>query len=98
VIREVVKRLASQGATAEELEAAKKYVIGAYGINNLDDSGSIANTLVGLQIDNLGIDYIQRRVDLINGVTLDQVRAVARKLLSAEPAVMMLGPALHDGG
>jgi zinc protease len=98
VIREVVKRLASQGATAEELEAAKKYVLGAYAINNLDDSGSIANALVGLQIDNLGIDYIQRRVDLINAVTLDQVRAAARKLLSAEPAVMVLGPAMHDGG
>ena len=27
---------------------------------------SIASTLVGLQTDGLGIDYIQRRVDLIN--------------------------------
>ena len=31
-------------------------------------------TLVGLQVDGLGIDYIQRRVDLINNVTLDQVQ------------------------
>ena len=37
---------------------------------------SIASTLVGLQADGLGIDYIQRRVDLINNVTLDQVQAV----------------------
>jgi zinc protease len=98
VIRDVVKRLATEGATEEELAAAKKYIIGAYAINNLDDSSSIANTLVGLQLDNLGIDYIQRRVDLIGGVTLDQVRAVARKLLSAEPALMVVGPALRDGG
>lgn len=98
VIRDEVKRMASQGVTAEELAAAKKYVIGAYAINNLDNSSSIANTLVGLQIDGLGADYIERRVGLIDSVTLDEVRAVARKLLSAEPAVMVLGPALPNGG
>ena len=48
---------------------------------------AIASTLVGLQADGLGIDYIQRRVDLINDVTLDEVQAAARKLLSAEPAM-----------
>ena len=50
------------------------------------------------RLDGLGIDYIQRRVDLINNVTLDEVQAAARKLLSVEPAVMVLGPALEDGG
>jgi zinc protease len=98
VIGDEVKRMASQGATAEELEAAKKYIVGAYAINNLDSSASIANTLVGLQLDGLGADYIERRVDIINGVTLDDVRAAARKLLSAEPALMVLGPVLPNGG
>lgn len=98
VIRDVVKQMAESGVTAEELAAAKKYVVGAYAISNLDDSSSIANTLVGLQMDHLGRDYIQKRVGLINSVTLDQVQAAARKLLSAQPAVMVLGPALADGG
>ena len=61
-------------------------------------SSAIASTLVGLQTDGLGIDYIQRRVDLINNVTLDEVQAAARKLLSVEPAMMVLGPAIKDGG
>jgi len=98
VIRQVVKEMAEKGVTETELAEAKKYVVGAYAIANLDDSTSIANTLVGLQMDDLGKDYIQRRVDLINNVTLDQVQAAARKLLSAAPAVMVLGPALPDGG
>ena len=34
----------------------------------------------------------------INEVTLDEVQAAARKLLSVEPAVMVLGPAIKDGG
>ena len=98
VIRGVVREMAEKGVTAEELAEAKKYVIGAYAIANLGDSASIANTLVGLQIDDLGRDYIERRVGVIDSITLDQVRAAARRLLSVEPAVMMLGPAPDDGG
>jgi zinc protease len=98
VIRDEVKLMADKGVTAQELAEAKKYIIGAYAINNLDSSSSIASTLVGLQTDGLGIDYIQRRVDLINKVTLDEVQAAARMLLSVEPAMMVLGPAIKDGG
>ncbi|WP_378943311.1 M16 family metallopeptidase [Mesorhizobium sp. ANAO-SY3R2] len=94
VIRDVVRKMAEEGPTAAELEAAKKYMIGAYAINNLDSSSAIASTLVDLQVDKLGIDYMKRRVDLINAVTLDEVKAAARKLLSVEPAVMILGPKL----
>ena len=94
VVRDVVKRMAEQGPTEEELAAAKKYMIGAYAINNLDSSGAIARTLLELQLDKLGIDYMERRSGYIQAVTLDEVKAVARKLLSAEPAVMVVGPPL----
>jgi zinc protease len=97
IIKTEAKRMADQGPTAEELEFAKKYVIGAYAINNLDSSAAIARTLVQLQMDHLGIDYIQRRVKLINDVTLDDVTAVAKRLLTAEPAVMLVGPKASGG-
>lgn len=92
VIKDVVKTMAEEGPTAQELADAKQYLIGAYPINNLDSSGAIARTLVSLQVDKLGIDYMQRRAELINAVTLDDVKAVARKLLTVEPSVMVLGP------
>lgn len=98
VVRGVVKDMAENGPTEAELVAAKEYMIGAYAINNLDSSGAIASTLVELQLDKLGIDYMQRRAALIDGVTLDEVKAVAKKLLSAEPAIMVVGPPLADGG
>lgn len=97
IIRAETKRMADEGPTPEELAFAKKYVIGAYAIANLDSSGAIARTLVQLQMDGLGIDYIDRRVKLIDDVTLDQVKAVAKRLLSAEPAVMLVGPAGTGG-
>lgn len=93
LIRAEVQRMADEGPTAEELALAKKYVTGAYAINNLDSSSAIARTLIDLQVDKLGIDYIDRRVDLIDAVTLDDVKEAAKRLLTAEPAVMIVGPA-----
>ncbi len=92
IILDEVKRMAEDGPTAAELEEAKKYILGAYAINNLDNSGSIANTLVGLQQEDLGIDYIDRREELINAVTLEDTKAIAKRLLSQSPAIMVVGP------
>ncbi|ESX91666.1 zinc protease [Mesorhizobium sp. LNJC403B00] len=95
IVKEVVKKMAQEGPTEAELDATKKYMVGSYAISNLDSSSAIAATLVELQLDNLGIDYVQRRAALINGVTLDQVKAAAKKLLTPAPAIMSIGPKLE---
>jgi len=93
IIRDEVSRMANDGPTAEELAEAKSYTIGAYAVSNLDSSNGIARTLVTLQQEGLGRDYIDRREGIINSVTLDQVKAVAKRLLQADPAILMVGPA-----
>jgi zinc protease len=98
IIRAEVKRMADEGVTEEELDAAKKYLIGSYAINNLDTSRAIAGTLVELQINKLGIDYIEQRKELIDAVTAAEVQAAAKRLLLAEPAVLIVGPAKAEGG
>ncbi|KUM23603.1 zinc protease [Mesorhizobium loti] len=95
IMRQVVKEMVETGPTEEELAATKKHMIGAYAINYLASSSSVAATLLELQIEGLGIDYIKRRSGLINAVTLDQVKAAARKLLSFDPTTMVVGPPLH---
>lgn len=95
VIRDTVRRMAEEGPTEAELAAAKQYVIGAYAFNNLDSSSAIASTLLSLQEEKLGIDYIDRRTALIEAVTLDEVKAAARKLLTADPAILVIGPPLE---
>jgi zinc protease len=92
LIREVVKGVAESGVTADELARAKTYLIGAYPINNLDSSTAVARTLLELQKDGRGIDYIERRAALIEAVTLDRVKAAAAKLLTVEPAILVIGP------
>ena len=93
IIRQQLEDMARNGPTADELAKAKTYVIGAYAIRNLDSSLAIASTLVGIQLDDLGIDYIDKREKLIDDVTMDQVKAAARKLLSVDPTVITVGPA-----
>lgn len=93
VIRDVVRRMAQEGPTEAELADAKRYVTGSYALNNLDSSSAIASTLIALQVDMLGIDYMERRAGLIAAVTLDEVKAAAKTLLTAEPALLIVGPA-----
>ncbi|MBC8012977.1 MAG: insulinase family protein [Methyloceanibacter sp.] len=83
VIESELRRLAEQGPTADELESAKSYLTGAYALR-FESSSSIANQLLWLQIEDLGIDYVNRRNELVEGVTLDDIRRVAKRLIEAD--------------
>ena len=91
-IRSEIKNLLENNVTADELKDAKSYVIGSYAVNNLSSSSAIASVLVGLQEENLPIDYIDKRTDIINAVTLDDIHKVAKKIFSDEPALLVVGP------
>ena len=92
LMRDEIRKLSEDGVTQEEFDAAKKFVIGAYAINNLDTSSKIARVLVSLQVQDLGIDYINRRKSIIEAVTLEDVNNIARELLSVEPTQVVVGP------
>ncbi len=80
VIREELARIAANGPTAEELDNAKRYLTGSYALR-FDSSVKIANTLLWIQIEDLGIDYIDRRNSEVDAVTLDDVKRVASQLI-----------------
>ena len=84
--------MAENGITQQELDDAKSYVIGSYAVKNMGSSSDIAGTLVGLQDQGLPIDYISKRKAEIEAVTTDQVKAIAQKLLSKEPTLLIIGP------
>lgn len=90
VIEEEVRRMAENGPTPDELAAAKSFLKGSYALT-LDTSAKIAAQLTQIQIDNLGIDYIQRRGALIDAVTIEDARRVARRLYSGGLLVTVAG-------
>lgn len=83
VIRAEWARLADKGVTEKELHDAQTYLTGAYPLR-FDGNGQIASIMVGMQMDDLPIDYIATRNDKVNAVTLDDVNRVARELLDPE--------------
>ncbi len=90
LIEKEIHRLAESGPTADELAKAKAYLNGSFALN-LDTSSKIAGLLVQLQLDDLGIDYVSRRAALINAVTLDDARRVAKRLLDGGLLVTVAG-------
>ena len=85
VIRQEWKRMHDEGPTAEELENAKTYLTGSFA-TQFDSTGRIAGTIVQLQQDKLGIDFLDKRNGLINAVTLEDAKRVARRLF--DPAAL----------
>lgn len=75
--------IAADGITAEELEAAKTYLTGAYPLR-FKGNGRIAGILVGMQMEDLPIDYIATRNDKVDAVTLEDVNRVAADLFQPE--------------
>jgi len=90
VLSREIARLAAEGPTEEELAKAKSYLKGAYALN-FDSSSKIAGQLVQLQLDDLGIDYVERRRDLIEAVTLADARRVAKRLLAGPLLFAIVG-------
>ena len=83
LIRAEWRRIAEQGPTAEELTLAKKYLTGSYPLR-MSSSGRIAGMLVGIQLEDLGIDYMDKRNGYIEAVTLEDARRVAKRLYRAD--------------
>ena len=92
LIDKEIHRLAEEGPTADELTKAKAYLNSSFMLN-LDTSGKVAGLLVQLQLDNLGIDYIERRPQMIAAVTLDDTRRVAKRLLDSGLLFTVVGRA-----
>lgn len=90
IIEAEAKRMAAEGPTADELAAAKSYLKGSYALG-LDTSPKIASQLTQIQLDGLGIDYIQRRGALIDAVTLDDAKRVAKRLYGGGMLVVVAG-------
>ncbi len=83
VIGNELNRVAEEGPSEKELADAKSYLTGAYALR-FESSTSIANQLLWIQIEELGIDYVNKRNELVEKVTLDDVKRVAKRLLDAE--------------
>jgi zinc protease len=90
IIEAEIRRMASEGPTEEELAKAKAYLKGSYPLR-FDTSSKIASQLLQIQIEDLGIDYIDKRNGLIDAVTIEDARRVAKRLADGGMLVTVVG-------
>jgi zinc protease len=91
-----INRLRDERVPEDELEDCKRYLTGSLPIQ-LETNDGVAGILVDLEWYGLGLDYVQRYTDLVNGLTAEQVQMVAQKYL--DPAAYILtvaGPGAKD--
>ena len=83
LIRAEWRRMRDEGPSQAELDLAKDFLVGSFPLS-LDTSARVASVLVEVQLENLGIDYLDRRAALLGAVSLDQAKRVAHNLLDPD--------------
>ena len=91
-IDEELRRMASEGLTAEELKDCQQYLVGSIP-RLLETNGAIATFLHTAEFFGLGLDHDLRLPGLLGAVTLEDVNAAAREALDVtRAAVVVAGP------
>lgn len=91
-INKEVRRMAENGPTQQELDEAKSYLKGSQMLA-LDTSSKLASALLQYQLDRLPIDYIEKRNAIVDAVTLDDAKAVAKRLWGQGLITVIVGRA-----
>ena len=87
VVKETLKKMADEGPTQTELDDMKTFLTGSYALR-FDSDDKIAGQLLGLQQQRLGIDYVNKRNGLVEAVTLEQVKAQAKRLIDSDHLIV----------
>jgi zinc protease len=83
VIEEEIAKLAAEGPGDEELDKARKYLVGSYALR-FDTSTKIAGNLLSLQTDGFPVEFLDERNKRIEAVTLDDTKRVAKRLFEGK--------------
>jgi zinc protease len=80
VIRAEIDLMAKEGIGAEELDKARKYLVGSYALR-FDTSRKIAGHLCALQLDGYDVDRLDSRNARIAAVSVEDAARTAKRLL-----------------
>ncbi|NAZ37236.1 pitrilysin family protein [Rubellimicrobium sp. CFH 75288] len=82
-VRAIWADVAEEGVTQAELDAAKTYLTGEYPLR-FGGNAQIATMLVAIQMVGLPPSYVTERNALVEAVSLEDVRRVARRLMDPD--------------
>jgi zinc protease len=97
IIKAELEKLRQGAISEEDLANAKTYLTGSFPLR-LTSNDQIARMLLGMMVHDLGLDYLDRRNDYIDAVTLEDAKRVAGRLLAPELLVSVVGQPVGLGG
>lgn len=90
LVTQELQRFVDDGVTEEELEDSKANFVGRLPLS-LESNGGVCGTLLNIERFNLGLNYYRQYSDIVQAVTLDEVRETARKYI--DPARLVISTA-----
>ncbi len=79
-------KFGQKGATEEEVESAKNYLISSYNLRFASIT-NLSDILLYMQKDNLGLDFLQKRNENVKKVSTEDVNRAARKYFTTDNLV-----------
>jgi zinc protease len=96
VVKATMADFAQKGPTQAEIDDAKTFLTGSFPIAFASDAG-IASQLSVFQRQGLDVGYVAHRNALIQAVTIEDVRRVARKLFTPARLTVVVAGTMQDG-
>jgi zinc protease len=97
LVRREMERIRREPVSEEELDKAKKYLIGSFPLR-LDTQAKLARFITQVEYHDLGFDYCQKYPSYINAVTGEDVLRVAKSYLDPEKAILVVVANLEEAG
>ncbi len=90
LLRAELARMADGDIDETELADAKTYLTGSFPLR-LTSNDQVAKALLGMQVWDLGLDFLDRRNSLVEAVTLEDARRAARRLFDQKLLITIVG-------
>lgn len=89
VLLATLKAFREKGPTDEEVQNAKQYLVNSF-VLNLDSNDAIASFLINMQINHLGIDYLQRRNSMVMSVRKEEIMDMTNRLIDPDKMLLFM--------
>jgi zinc protease len=97
LVRREMERIRRKPVFEEELNKAKKYLIGSFPLR-LDTQAKLARFITQVEYHGLGLDYCEKYPSFINTVTREDVLRVAKSYLHPKNAILVVVANLKEAG
>ncbi len=97
ILKAEAAKMAAGEISEEDLANAKTYLTGSFPLR-LTSNDQVARVLLDMQVEKLGIDYLDKRNGIIEALSLDDIKRSSARLFDEPPLISIVGAPEGLGG